>query len=105
MTRLSSRLPRSCSASIVSLADQLRGSLDDNRVFDDHQKTIFLAHSMGGIIVRQFLLSNRDRLPKVPMLFFAPTPNKGSELTLVGKDLSGNPQLGGRRQIEGNALL
>ena len=92
-------------ASIVSLADQLRGSLDDNRVFDDHQKTIFLAHSMGGIIVRQFLLSNRDRLAKVPMLYFAATPTNGSELTLVAKELSGNPQLRGMLPIEGNDLL
>ena len=91
--------------SIVDLADQLRGSLDDKRIFEDHQKVVFLSHSMGGLIVRQFLLSKRERLAQVSMLYFYATPTNGSELTTIAKQLSTNPQLRGMLPLEGNDLL
>ena len=91
--------------SIVGLADQLRGSLDDHRVFDDHQRVIFVSHSMGGLVVRQFLLNKRDRLAKIPMLYFYATPTNGSELTSSARQISDNPQLRGMVPLEGNDLL
>jgi pimeloyl-ACP methyl ester carboxylesterase len=91
--------------SIVDLADQLRGDLDDNHVFEDHQKVVFLAHSMGGIVVREFLLNQQARLAKVPMIFFYATPTNGSELAALSKLASSNPQLRGMAPIEGNDLL
>ncbi len=91
--------------SIVGLADQFRGSLDDHRVFDDHQRVVFVSHSMGGLVVRQFLITNRERLAKVAMLYFYATPTNGSELTVVAKEISGNPQLRGMLPLEGNELL
>jgi triacylglycerol esterase/lipase EstA (alpha/beta hydrolase family) len=95
----------STAASIVGLADQLRGSLDDHGVFEDHQQVVFLSHSMGGLIVRQFLLTKRDRVAKVPMLYFYATPTNGSELTTIAKQISSNPQLRGMLPLEGNDLL
>jgi pimeloyl-ACP methyl ester carboxylesterase len=92
-------------ASIVSLADQLRGSLDGQRVFEDHRSVIFLSHSMGGLVVREFLLTKRDRLAKVPMLYFYATPTNGSELTSIAEKVSDNPQLRGMVPLEGNDLL
>jgi hypothetical protein len=91
--------------SIVELADQLRGSLDDHGVFNDHQRVVFVCHSMGGVVVRQFLLTNRDRLGKVAMLYFYATPTNGSELTKAAKEISRNPQLRGILPLEGNDLL
>lgn len=91
--------------SIVDLADQLRGELDDHRVFESHQKVVFLAHSMGGIVVRQFLLNHQDLIAKVPMAFFYATPTNGSEMASVGKLVSANPQLRGMVPLEGNDLL
>lgn len=95
----------SLAPSIVDVADQLRGALDDHQVFEQHREVVFLAHSMGGIIVRQFLLSNQDRLPKVPMIFFYATPTNGSELAALAKIASANPQLRGMTPIEGNDFL
>jgi pimeloyl-ACP methyl ester carboxylesterase len=92
-------------ASIVGLADDLRGSLDDYRVFEDHQRVVFVVHSMGGLVLRQFLLTKRDRLSKVPMLYFFATPTDGSELTEAAKALSSNPQLRGMLPLEDNDLL
>jgi triacylglycerol esterase/lipase EstA (alpha/beta hydrolase family) len=91
--------------SIVDLADQLRGDLDDNRVFEDHDKIVFLAHSMGGIVVRQYLLNRQDRVPKVPMVFFYATPTNGSEMASIAKLASINPQFRGMVPLEGNDLL
>jgi triacylglycerol esterase/lipase EstA (alpha/beta hydrolase family) len=91
-------------ASIPGLANQLRGSLEDHRVFEDHQKVIFLSHSMGGIVVRQYLLTKHD-LNKVAMLYFYATPTNGSELTESAQALSSSPQLRGMLPLEGNDLL
>ena len=91
--------------SIVDLADQLRGELEDHQVFQKHQQVVFLAHSMGGIIVRQLLLAHQDRINKVPMAFFYATPTNGSELASLAKLASSSPQLRGMAPIEGNDFL
>ena len=91
--------------SIVDLADQLRGDLNDNHVFEQHQKVIFLAHSMGGVVVREFLINNQDRMAKVPMIFFYATPTNGSDLASIARLASENPQLRGMIPIEGNDFL
>lgn len=91
--------------SIVDLADQLRGDLDDHHVFEDHQRVVFLAHSMGGLVVREYLLNHQDRFSKVPMVFFYATPTNGAEMAKVGQLVSVNPQLRGMVPIEGNDLL
>jgi pimeloyl-ACP methyl ester carboxylesterase len=91
--------------SIVDLADQLRGDLDDHHVLEDHQKIAFLAHSMGGLVVREYLLNHQDRIGKVPMVFFYATPTNGAEMARVGQLVSVNPQLRGMVPIEGNDLL
>ncbi len=92
-------------AGIVGLAEHLRGSLEDNNVFANHQHVVFLSHSMGGLIVRQFLLTNRGYLNQIPMLFFYATPTNGTDLTLDAHKLSTNPQLRGMLPIQGNDLL
>ena len=95
----------SLAPSIVDLADQLRGTLDDNQVFSQHQKVVFLAHSMGGIVVRQYLLGNQDRISSVPMIYFYATPTAGSEWAALARIASANPQLRGMTPIESNDFL
>jgi pimeloyl-ACP methyl ester carboxylesterase len=91
-------------ASIPALASQLRGSLEDHRVFEDHQNVIFVSHSMGGLVVRQYLLVKHN-LAKVALLYFYATPTNGSELTKSAQNISSNPQLRGILPLEGNDLL
>ena len=76
-----------------------------NQVFSQHQKVVFLAHSMGGIIVRQYLLGNQDRIPSVPMIYFDATPTAGSEWAALARIASANPQLRGMTPIESNDFL
>jgi hypothetical protein len=90
---------------IVDLADQLRGDLNDYHVFGDHHVVVFLAHSMGGIIVRAFLLSNQSRMRSVPLIFFYATPTNGADIAALAEVASANPQLRGMLPIEGNDLL
>ena len=91
-------------ATIGGLAGQLRGRLEDDRVFEDHKSVVFLSHSMGGLVVRQYLLTKHD-LGKVVMLYFYATPTNGSELTTTAQAISSNPQLRGMLPLEGNDLL
>jgi O-acetyl-ADP-ribose deacetylase (regulator of RNase III) len=90
---------------IVDLADQLRGELADHHLFEDHQKVVFIAHSMGGIVVREFLLNNREKISSVPMIFFYATPTNGADIAALAKIASANPQLRGMVPIESNDLL
>jgi pimeloyl-ACP methyl ester carboxylesterase len=54
--------------SIVGLAAQLAGSLEDHHVFEDHKRVAFLSYSMGGLVVREFLLIKHPDLRSVPLL-------------------------------------
>ena len=95
----------STAGSIVELADQLRGTLNDSRVFKDHKHVVFLSHSMGGLIVRQFVTSNTDRIPQISMFYFYATPTNGSELASLARYFSANPQLRGMVPVQDNDLL
>lgn len=92
-------------ASITALADQLRGSLEDNRVFENHRAVVFVGHSMGGLVVRKLLLARRDLLEKIPFLYFYATPTNGAELSDVARRISSNAQLRGMIPLQGNDLL
>jgi triacylglycerol esterase/lipase EstA (alpha/beta hydrolase family) len=95
----------STAGSIVELADQLRGSLEDHRIFKDHKRVVFLSHSMGGLIVRQFVISNTDKIPQIAMFYFYASPTNGSELASLAHYFSGNPQLRGMVPVQDNDLL
>jgi pimeloyl-ACP methyl ester carboxylesterase len=91
--------------SIVELADQLRGALHDHGVFRDHKRVVFLTHSMGGLIVRQFVTSNTETIPKIAMFYFYATPTNGAELAGIARHFSGNPQLRGMVPLQDSDLL
>ena len=71
---------------ISNAADQLAQRLDENLI-EEYEQVIFVAHSMGGIVVRNLLL-NYDRISqKVPLVYFLATPTTGSHLARIGTAL------------------
>jgi pimeloyl-ACP methyl ester carboxylesterase len=71
----------------------------------DHQELVFLAHSMGGLVVQRLLLRHRELAPKVKLIFFASTPQEGSQLATLGHLFVGNPQLAAMLPGDANLFL
>jgi hypothetical protein len=78
---------------IPDLAEELRGRLDENGVWTHHKKVIFVAHSMGGLIVRQFLLSHPDRSQQVQMMYFYAVPTDGAAVANIVRYIWNSPQV------------
>ncbi|MET0659529.1 MAG: hypothetical protein ABW110_15385 [Steroidobacteraceae bacterium] len=67
---------------------------------------VFVAHSMGGLVVLRELITNRDTLlDKVPVVVLYGTPMEGSVLAEVGKQFSPNSAFAQMTEADGNALL
>jgi len=58
------------------LAEDMRVQLNAYGV-SDHRRIVFLAHSMGGLITRAFLVKNRAVAERTTLLFGAPGPLQG----------------------------
>jgi triacylglycerol esterase/lipase EstA (alpha/beta hydrolase family) len=81
---------------ITDSSVKLHRDLEHDQVFETHKKVVFVAHSMGGIILRKFLIDNQQAVQdKVAMMYFFATPTDGAELATIAKKLSNNPQVGG----------
>jgi Alpha/beta hydrolase family len=97
--------PVGVAPSLVDLADQLRIALTTKGVLERHQKLVFVAHSMGGLVARRWLLSNRDLLARIPFIFLYASPTNGADLAAIAKVMSANPQSRGLTPVEDNDLL
>jgi len=85
------------SFSILQAATQLRSQLQHQRVFD-YQRVVFVAHSMGGLVVMRMLLDNKEYLQpsdpqKIPLVFLFSTPQEGSQIAVIARRLLNNPAL------------
>jgi pimeloyl-ACP methyl ester carboxylesterase len=87
---------------IGELADHLRRQLSHDNVIFNHGQVIFVAHSMGGLVVREYLVRYRDQIPtgSVPMLYFYSTPSTGAALANVGAILTRDPSLRSVRRMK-----
>jgi pimeloyl-ACP methyl ester carboxylesterase len=90
------------SYTIGQLADNLRLRLEANRVFANHKRVVFVCHSMGGLVVRAFLLRYREYAKQVPMIYFFSTPTTGSGLARLASVFSENPQLKQMKPVGAN---
>ena len=63
---------------VSDLATDMHAHLKSDSVFEEHEKVIFVPHSMGGLVVRTFLLRYRESADKVLMIIFFGTPTAGS---------------------------
>jgi pimeloyl-ACP methyl ester carboxylesterase len=58
-----------------------------------HSEIIFIAHSMGGLVVRAYLLKYREVAAKTKFILFLSTPTTGSDLVNLASLFSTNPSL------------
>jgi pimeloyl-ACP methyl ester carboxylesterase len=82
---------------IDEIATTLQVYLTKDQVFSTHRNVIFLMHSMGGLVTRQFLIQSPDSIVnKVRLLAFYGTPMNGSNVARLYSLLGGhcaNPQV------------
>ena len=90
---------------ITDLANNMRVHLKNDDVLADHEQVVFIAHSMGGLVVRQFLLRNREDANKIPLAMFFATPTAGSNMADMVGLVSACAQVDDLRTIDVNSYL
>jgi pimeloyl-ACP methyl ester carboxylesterase len=78
---------------ILELAGRLKNYLDAADVVARHEQVVFVCHSMGGLVVRAYLLDARLPPGKIGLLFFFGTPTAGANVAGIAAHLTANPQL------------
>jgi pimeloyl-ACP methyl ester carboxylesterase len=78
--------------SIDEITETMRAYLDADRLMQ-HRDVIFLAHSLGGIVVRGYITKHPTLADRIRLAYFLATPTTGSSVANVGSLISGNPQV------------
>ncbi|HEV7519199.1 MAG TPA: hypothetical protein VGR07_23160 [Thermoanaerobaculia bacterium] len=101
------------SYAVYQLAEKLES--DMRELFHKYEKIYFVCHSMGGLVVRNFLLTYRDgapsdparlsRVDSIPMIYFFATPTGGASIANVARFVSRNPQFSDMLASPNNSYL
>ena len=75
---------------IDELSTQLKARLDDAKVMQ-HGRLIFVAHSMGGLLARQLLMSYGEIADKTKFILFLSTPTTGATIANLARLVSRDP--------------
>jgi len=84
---------------ISELAADMKLFLDDAGIPGAYKHVVFVAHSMGGLVVRSYLLDSRPDPHLFPVLLFYATPTTGSDVASLTDVISNNPQLTDMRKM------
>ena len=98
------RLCSSASFDIVDAASRLDLHLRDQGVLR-YRRIVFVAHSMGGLVVLQELLTNTEVRDKVPVVVLLATPQEGADITRIAELVSNNAALPQMSTDDGNTLI
>jgi predicted alpha/beta hydrolase family esterase len=80
--------------------------IDLAEVFESHENVVVVAHSMGGLAVREFLFKNPQYAKKISTIYLLATPSLGSKLAnLVSRLGFGNKQSTDLRTVDVNPFL
>jgi len=85
---------------IYETANSELNTMEDRGIFDRYNEIHFVAHSMGGLIVKRMLVRLRDReearkLRRIKTTVFLSTPAQGASIATAASWLSNNPQFTG----------
>jgi triacylglycerol esterase/lipase EstA (alpha/beta hydrolase family) len=90
--------------STKQLAQRLWQQLKDNRVWD-HREVVFIAHSLGGLITEEMLLSHPAEAAKTRFLISYATPHEGSFVASFAKIYDSDPLLTDLSDSNDNSFL
>ncbi|MGI4827757.1 MAG: esterase/lipase family protein [Janthinobacterium lividum] len=90
--------------SSVQLADTLWKSLRQNQVWD-HREVVFVAHSLGGILVEEMLLRHPADAARVRFVVSYGTPHEGSTVARVASLYDKDPLLNDLSDAANNTFL
>jgi pimeloyl-ACP methyl ester carboxylesterase len=90
--------------SISEISENMRLKFDADGV-PLHKEIIFIAHSMGGLACRSYLLKYRNIAAKTRLMYFYSTPSTGSELASLARLVTKNPQLANMTVMESGGYL
>jgi len=71
----------------------------------NYQQIVFVAHSMGGLVVLRELISYPDLLNKVPLIVLYAVPQEGAEIARIGSLFLNNPGLSEMIPADSNGYL
>ena len=89
---------------IQQAANRLHERLEYAQVMN-YPAVVFVAHSMGGLVVMRELLTHHEILGRVPVVVFYATPMEGSLIAELGQEFSPNSALAQMTEANGNTLL
>jgi pimeloyl-ACP methyl ester carboxylesterase len=89
---------------IDEIVANLDNRLEADRVFD-HRDVVFVAHSLGGLVVQRFLLTQREYAKQVSFIYFFSTPETGAQIAKIGSIFSQDPLLREMFPGDGNDYL
>ncbi len=99
-----SYLFRSGSFDIQQAANRLHERITYRKVFE-YPAVVFVAHSMGGLVVLRELLTHPEIRDRLPVVMFYATPMEGSLIAAIGQEFSPNTALAQMTPADANALL
>lgn len=89
---------------IQEAANTLYERLKFERVLE-YPALVFVAHSMGGLVVLRTLLTRRELLPRVRLIMLYATPQEGSQITTIARHIANNPALEQMLPADRNGFL
>jgi hypothetical protein len=90
--------------SSVQLSDVLWNRLKQDHVWD-HREVVFIAHSLGGILVEEMLLRHPADAARVKFIVSYGTPHEGSSLARIASLYDKDPLLNDLSDASDNTLL
>ncbi len=98
------------SSGIEEITQRLLRQLEDQDIFGKFREVYFIAHSMGGLVVKGVLvnlnrLSQITKLRAVKAVLYISTPAQGASMAEVSSWLSANPQLRDMQRADFNSFL
>jgi hypothetical protein len=71
----------------------LNQRLSNASIFEAYEKVVFVAHSMGGLVVQELLVNHHSYGKQVPLIYFFATPQTGAQIANLAHAFSDNPLL------------